>query len=161
MTQHTPLFALTDAQRSDLDALLRAAKTPQSVVQRIRIVLRSSEGLSPADIAEELGVSRPTVYRWRGRFQEHGVDGLSDAPRSGQPRKLTEQQVQMVLQATVDRVPHEATHWSVRLMADYAGITTWQVRQIWDAAGLKPHRLKNFKISNDPEFAECWVPDDS
>ena len=55
---------------------------------------------------------------------------------------------------TVESIPHEATHWSVRLMAKAASITTWQVRQIWQAADLKPHRLKTFKISNDPQFAE-------
>ena len=58
---------------------------------------------------------------------------------------------------TVERIPKEATHWSVRLMAKAAGITTWQVRQIWEASDLKPHRLKTFKISNDPEFAEKVV----
>ncbi len=58
---------------------------------------------------------------------------------------------------TVERILKEATHWSVRLMAKAAGITTWQVRQIWEAADLKPHRLKTFKISNDPQFGEKVV----
>ncbi len=86
-----------------------------------------------------------------------GLDGLYDQPRSGQPKKLTEQKVKEVLRLTVERIPHEATHWSIRLMARYAKVTTWQVRQIWDAANLKPHRIKSFKISNDPQFAEKVV----
>jgi hypothetical protein len=65
--------------------------------------------------------------------------------------------VEHVLTLTTQRVPREATHWSVALMASYAGITTWQVHQIWKAAGLKPHRLETFKISNDPEFADKVV----
>ncbi|ABK45086.1 putative transposase [Magnetococcus marinus MC-1] len=154
MAKHTSPLDLTSKQREALEGLLRASKTPQSLIPRIQIVMHSADGLSPPEVAKTLGVSRPTVYRWRARFQELGVDGLADAPRSGQPRKLTQGQIQAVLQATVERIPRESTHWSVRLMAEYADLTTWQVRQIWQAAGLKPHRLKTFKISNDPNFAE-------
>ena len=96
----------------------------------------------------------PTVYHWRKRFRSEGVEGLEDLPRSGQPKKLSEKKVLEVLRLTVERIPKEATHWSVRLMAKDAGITTWQVRQIWAEADLKPHRLKTFKISSDPNFAE-------
>jgi hypothetical protein len=83
-----------------------------------------------------------------------GIDGLSDLPRSGQPLKLDADQVKEILTLTTQWVPKEATHWSVRLMAKYAQVTTWQVRQIWAASDLKPHRLKTFKISNGPHFAE-------
>ena len=65
-----------------------------------------------------------------------------------------EETVKKVLRMTVEDIPREATYWSIRLMAQAAGITTWQVRQIWKAADLKPHRLKNFKISKDPHCAE-------
>ncbi len=78
-------------------------------------------------------------------------------PRSGQPKKLLDAKVKQVLKLTVERIPRESTHWSVRLMAKAAGISIWQVRQIWEAANLKPHRLKTFKISNDPQFAEKVV----
>lgn len=106
------------------------------------------------EVVDELGVSAPTVTRWRSRFEADGVEGLGDAPRPGQPRKVTPEVADRILDLTVHRIPREATHWSVRLMAAAAGVTTWQVRQVWDAAGLKPHRLKTFKISNDPKFAE-------
>jgi cytochrome oxidase assembly protein ShyY1 len=74
--------------------------------------------------------------------------------RPGQPKKISVEKVKEVLRLTVECIPRESTHWSVRLMAKAAGITTWQVRQIWKAADLKPHRLQTFKISNDPEFAD-------
>jgi len=67
---------------------------------------------------------------------------------------LDERTVKRVLDLTTSYVPEEATQWSVQLMAKHAGVTTWQVRQIWKAADLKPHRLRTFKLSNDPEFAE-------
>lgn len=150
-------FNLTDGDRQVLEGLLRSPKTAQSLALRTRIVLMSGAGKSVETIAASVGTSTKAVYKWRNRFKEAGLDGLSDLPRSGQPKKLTEQKVKHVLTLTVERIPHEATHWSVRLMAKYAGITTWQVRQIWDAADLKPHRIKSFKISNDPKFAEKVV----
>jgi transposase len=121
---------------------------------RARIILLSSNGETVEAVATSTGTTTRSVYKWRKRFKASGIDGLKDLPRSGQPKKLSEQKVKDVLMLTVERIPHEATHWSVRLMAKYAGVTTWQVRQIWEAADLKPHRLKSFKISNDPHFAE-------
>jgi transposase len=145
---------LADADRQVLEAVLRSHKTPQSRALRARIVLKSSAGESVEAIAVLLGTSTKSVYKWRNRFLESGVDGLFDLPRSGQPKKLTEQKIKEVLTLTVERIPHEATHWSLRLMAKYAGVTTWHVKQIWEAANLKPHRIQTFKISNDPQFAE-------
>lgn len=145
---------LAEADRQALEALLRSHKTPQSRALRARIILKSGAGESVVAIAASLGTSTKAVYKWRTRFLKSGLDGLSDSPRSGQPKKLTASDVKKVLQLTVERIPQEATHWSIRLMAKYAGVTTWQVRQIWEAADLKPHRIQTFKISNDPEFAE-------
>jgi len=110
--------------------------------------------MSVAQISKTLQVTRPTVYKWRQRYQENGVEGLQDQRRSGRPTQLTEAKIKRILQLTTERVPKEATHWSTRLMAKYAGVTQWQVRQVWAAADLRPHRLKTFKISNDPHFAE-------
>lgn len=145
---------LTEADRQALEALLRSHKTPQSRALRARIILKSSMNESADSIAASLGTSTNSVYKWRKRFLEAGLDGLLDLPRSGQPKKLSEADVKRVLKLTVERIPHEATHWSLRLMAKYAGVTTWQVQQIWKAADLKPHRIQTFKISNDPQFAE-------
>ena len=98
-------------------------------------------------------LSYSVVFKWRKRYQEAGLDGLSDLPRSGHPRTLDEAKIKEILTLTTQRVPREATHWSLRLMAKYVGVTVWQVAQVWAAADLKPHRLKTFKISNDPHFA--------
>jgi transposase len=150
-------YELTAEDRQPLEALLRSPKTPQSLALRSRIVLLSAAGQSVQEVAAALGTSTRSVYKWRNRFKAVGLDGLKDLPRSGQPKKLSASKVKEVLTLTVERIPRAATHWSLRLMAKAAGITTWQVRQIWSAADLKPHRLKTFKISNDPEFAEKVV----
>lgn len=147
-------IVLTEADQHALETVLRSHKAPQSRALRARIVLKSGAGESVETIATSLGTSTKSVYKWRNRFLESGIDGLLDLPRSGQPKKLTEKDVKKVLTLTAHHIPHEATHWSIRLMAKYAGVTTWQVRQIWEAADLKPHRIQTFKISNDPEFAE-------
>jgi len=154
MARNQEHIVLADVDRQALEAVLRSHKTPQSLALRVRIVLKSGEGESVEAIAASLGTSTKSVYKWRNRFIESGLDGLFDLPRSGQPRKLTEKVIKEVLTMTVERIPHESTHWSLRLMAKYAGITVWQVREIWAAANLKPHRIQGFKISNDPEFAE-------
>ena len=90
----------------------------------------------------------------RRRYRAEGLVGLVDRPRSGRPTVLERRTVERILLLTTERVPVEATHWSTRLMARYAGVTQWQVRQVWRAADLKPHRLKTFKLSRDPQFAE-------
>jgi len=126
----------------------------KSLVERARIILWSAEGWTAEVIGDKLDVTTRTVYKWRRRYREDGIGGLSDQPRPGQPRKLDAAKAREILRWTTERIPEEATHWSLRLMAKYAGVTRWQVQQVWQAADLKPHRLKSFKISQDPHFAE-------
>jgi len=111
-------------------------------------------GRSPTDTARLFHISRATVHLWHRRYRAEGLAGLVDRPRSGRPTVLNERAVERILFLTTERVPVEATHWSTRLMARYAGVTQWQVRQVWRAADVKPHRLKTFKLSRDPQFAE-------
>lgn len=150
-------LTVAPADREELQRWLRAGTTRQNLATRARIVLLSSEGLSIDAIALKLTISRPTVYKWRGRYHELGLAGLRDQQRTGRPRKMTPAKAKEILRLTTDRLPHEATHWSVRLMAEYAGVSTWQVRQVWQAAELRPHRLKTFKLSTDPQFADKVV----
>lgn len=150
-------YSISIDDKDELSSWLRASNTRRSLAQRAQILLLSDEGMSVDMIAEKLGCTTGTVYKWRKRYKADGLDGLHDRPRPGQPTKITPETVEWVLKATTERVPKEATHWSVRLMAKYAGITPWQVQQIWKSTDLKPHRLKTFKISNDPQFAEKVV----
>ena len=147
-------YTITDEEQQRLESLLRSPKTAQSLASRAEIILLTAAGHTAEQVAAQQGTTIKKVYRWRKRFKEQSLDGLQDRPRSGQPKKLSEEKVKEVLKMTVECIPYEATHWSVRLMAKAANITTWQVQQIWKAADLKPHRLKTFKISNDPNFAE-------
>lgn len=121
---------------------------------RARALLLWEQGMTPTEIAKQVGVVRRSLYYWRQRFEEGGVAGLRDEPRSGRPRTMTGVKAKEILDATVHTIPREATHWSLRLMADFAKVTVHQVREVWLAAGLKPHRIENFKISEDPNFAD-------
>ena len=154
MGRQTDRIKLRDGDREQLEAWVRSSTARKSLVERARIILLSAEGLSAEMIGSKLDVTDPTVYKWRRRYREDGMPGLSDHPRSGQPRKLDASKTREILRLTTERIPEEATHWSLRLMAKHAGVTRWQVQQVWQAADLKPHRIKSFKISQDPQFAE-------
>ena len=147
-------FRVEEDARQALEILKRKRTTPKQLYERADIILRTAASETAKDVAQSVGISIRAVYKWRKRFKDFGLDGLKDLHRPGQPTKASDDLVQTVLKLTVERVPKEATHWSLRLMAKYANTTKWQVQQIWKAAGLKPHRIKNFKISNDPNFAE-------
>lgn len=146
---------LASAQRADLEALVRSGKTPQRVAARAAIVLATSDGAPVNAIAREFGVSRPTVYLWRRRFEESGVVGLlKDAPRPGRRKALTADQIATVVDATLHTTPPDATHWSVRTMAKAQGVSHAIVHRIWRAHGLQPHRVETFKLSRDPDFVK-------
>jgi len=145
---------LTKSDRAELKRWLRAKALPSGQTMRARILLALDEGQAISEIARSLHVSRPTVYLWKERYAAEGLSGLRDRTRPGRPTSIDAGTVERILFLTTQRVPREATHWSTRLMARYAGVTQWQVRQVWAAAGLKPHRIKTFKFSNDPRFAE-------
>lgn len=142
------------SDRVQLEALVRAGNTPRKIADRARIVLSLSGGETVEAIAEATGISRNAVYRWAARYREEGLEALQDRSRAGRPRGITETKAREILRRTVEEIPHEATHWSLRLMAKYEGVTVHQVREVWKAADLKPHRVKSFKISNDPNFAK-------
>ena len=150
-------FNLSLLDRETLQGWLRKSTLDQRLAQRAKILLELDAGMTPRAISEKLVVTAPVVFKWRKRYLEQGIEGLSDLPRPGQPRKLSEKKVREILDKTTHQVPKEATHWSLRLMAKYTDTTGWQVSQVWKAAGLKPHLTQTFKISNDPNFAEKVV----
>lgn len=153
----TPAVALQvdENQRKQLQQLARSGKTPQKIAWRARIVLAAGEGRPNHAIARQLGVSRPTVLLWRGRFVSCGVAGiLKDAPRPGRRKAVSPQMIQRVVEATMHTTPPHATHWSVRSMAKAQGLSRMTVQRIWKQHRLQPHRVENFKFSNDPHFVE-------
>jgi transposase len=146
---------LTDQERLQLEGWARRRTTAQALALRSRIVLAVADGdRSNTELAGELGVSRGMVAKWRSRFAEHRLDGLTDEPRPGRPRTITDDQVDAVITKTLETTPKDATHWSTRSMATEVGLTQTAVSRIWRAFGLQPHRQDTFKLSKDPLFVE-------
>jgi putative transposase len=131
---------LHDDERAELEAWTRQHKASQSLVLRARIILLCDEGLNNTQIASQLNIAIHTAGRWRRRFAQKRIDGLADAPRSGTPRTINDQQVHDIVSKTLETTPANTTHWSTRKMAQECGISRDSVRRIWQAFGLQPHR---------------------
>ena len=112
----------------------------------------AAEGLKNVEIARRLGVHRPMVTKWRNRFAQHRLDGLTDEPRPGQPRRISDAKVEEVIVKTLESTPRDATHWSTRSLAREVGLNQTAVHRIWRAFGLQPHRQETWKLSKDPLF---------
>ena len=95
-----------------------------------------------------------TVGKWRRRFLKERIEGLSDEPRPGRPRTLTDEQVAEVIERTLETTPADATHWSIRSMARESGLSHTTIRRIWAAFSVQPHRSETFKLSGDPLFVD-------
>jgi len=145
---------LSEEERAAVERWARRPSSAQALAVRSRIVLDAAEGRSNTEIAKRLGISRPTVTKWRSRFAKHRLDGLLDEPRPGRPRTITDEQVEQVIVKTLESTPKNATHWSTRSMAAEVGLTQNAVLRIWHAFGLPPHRQEAFKLSKDPRFVE-------
>ena len=129
----------------------RSSTIPAGLAQRARIVLLASEGVRNAEIAERVGVSRPTVNLWRSRYAEAGLAGLTDLVRPGRPRRIDQRRI---IAATLTPPPQRlgVTHWSSRLLAARLGVNYGTVAAAWRAFGVKPWKAETFKFSTDPEL---------
>src|SRR5881296_2899447 len=150
-----PAITLTGEQRKQLESWARGRSLPRRLGERAQMILLASEGRQNKEIARTLRRGRQGVARWRQRFIERGLAGIEkDAPRPGRKPKLSAARVEEIVRKTTQETPSQATHWSTRSMARAAGVSEATVRRIWRAHGLKPHRVRSFKLSNDPQFAE-------
>ena len=149
-----PVIRLSPPERKRLQQWSRRRKTAQGLALRSRIILACADGKTNTEVAEELGVARGTVVKWRKRFVEDRLDGLSDDLRPGTPRKISDDKLEEVLIQTLESTPKAATHWSTRSMAESCGISKSTVNRVWNAFCLRPHRSETFKLSTDPMFIE-------
>src|SRR3954468_14840602 len=140
---------LTADERAQLEAWERRRTSAQALALRSRIVLAPAGGPNNTEIAREHGIAVSSVRKWRNRFAEHRLDGLTDEPRPGQPRKITDAKVEEVIVRTLETTPKDATQWSTRSMAAEVGLNQTAVHRIWKAFGLQPHRQDAGKLSKD------------
>jgi transposase len=145
---------LADDEREALTRWARRPTSSQQLALRSRIVLACADGHTNTAVAEQLGINKVTVGKWRARFVRHRLEGLTDEPRPGAPRTVTDDAVERVIVKTLESKPVDATHWSTRSMAAATGMSQTAISRIWRAFGLKPHRQETFKLSTDPQFVE-------
>ncbi|WP_145011032.1 IS630 family transposase [Mycobacterium marseillense] len=145
---------LTDAEREQLSAWARRPTSAQALAMRSRIVLACQGDSNNTQIAQDLGITRGMVTKWRNRFAIDRLDGLLDEPRTGRPRTVVDEHVEAVIAATLETTPRDATHWSTRSLAAELGMSQSAVSRIWRAFGLAPHKQDSWKLSKDPLFVE-------
>jgi transposase len=147
-------LVLKPEDRQKLEMLARRPKTAQRLAVRSKMVLRASEGLHHQEIARQWEITGATVGQWRERFRTWGLEGLSDEPRPGAPRTITEALVEEAVTRTLESRPSGSTHWSTRSLAQPVGWSQTAVTRIWRAFALPPQRSETFQLSPDPFFVE-------
>jgi len=150
----TVSIIIASEDRVRLAAVIEDRNSAQKHVHRARIVLLSADRLPVLEVARQIGISRPAVWRWQLRYAEQGVDGLlRDKTRKPGKTPVQLETVARVLALPCSEPPRNATHWTGRAVAKAVGVSLRTVQRIWDGHRLQPHRLRTFKRSNDPAFA--------
>ena len=144
----------TDEEREALGRLVRRRKTSQQLARRARAIRLCAEGLANRDVASRVGVHEATICAWRKRFLDRRLEALYDDPRPGAPRKGSDEAVERIVTLTLESTPKGGTHGSTRDMARRVGVSQSTVSRVWRAFSLQPHRVKTFRLSNDPLFVE-------
>ena len=149
-----PPLTLSAQLREQLKTMERSRSLPQALAQRARIILLAADGLNNSSVAARLGLSRPTVGKWRQRFLRQGLAGLYDEAKPGGPRSIGDEQMANLIRRTLETKPKDGTHWTCGSLSAETKISRATVHRIWRAFGLQPHRQRHFKLSSDPFFVE-------
>jgi len=123
-------------------------------VRRAWVILMTADGVRGTEIAKRLRLTAPQVCRIRARFENGGIDGLADQPKTGRGNNVAEEQVRLVVSKVMGPPPAGHSQWSTRTLAREVGLGHTAVHDILRANDLKPHLHRTFKISRDPEFSE-------
>lgn len=150
----TVQIELTDHERETLQRWARRHTSSQALAMRCRIVLACAKGATNIEAAAEAGCNPATVGKWRRRFAQDRLEGLTDAPRPGAPRTISDDVIEAVIVDTLESAPPDATHWSTRDLAAKHGLSKSTVAEIWRVFGLKPWRQDQFKLSPDPDLVD-------
>src|SRR3977135_1575860 len=146
---------VTPDDRRRLEAIVSDRNAPQKHVWRAKIILAPADGCGTSEIMRRSGKAKPVVWRWQARFMAEGVEGLTrDKTRKPGKPPMPAAPVQRVVDLALSAPPGEASHWTGRMLAKAAGVSLRAGQRILEAHQLAPHRIRTFKLSNDPKFAE-------
>ena len=153
-----PALLMSDGQREVLERLAKSSAVPHREVTRAKALLLAADGMASTAIAARLGVSPSSVAGWRSRFAEEGMARFGQVAKGrGRKPSIPPGKVDEIVRLTLHGKPEGQTHWSLRTMAEQAGVSKDTVRRIWVARGLKPHLVKTFKLSNDAKFEQKLI----
>lgn len=158
MANRARSIVLTDRQRQELRQIARSHTAPAGLSRRARAVLLMAENLPGVEVAERTGYSPVQISRIRASFARDGLDGLRDRPRSGRPATITSRKIARIVALSLKPPPKGLTHWSARELAKRTGVSHMAVHRIWSAHNLKPHQIRTFKFTTDPD-AEAKIAD--
>jgi len=141
-------------QREVLETWARSRVLSHRQVQRARLVLLAADGIANEVIAQRLGISKPSVLKWRAQFEANGVDGLEEAPGRGPTPTYGQKFIEKVIRTTLRSPSDGTTHWSTRSLGAKLGLSHATVHRIWQDMGLQPHLTRTFKSRRDPRLEE-------
>ncbi len=145
---------LTETERDELTRWSRSRTLAARDVFVASLILALADGQSYTQIEAELNTSRPTIARWKARFEKNGMAGLEAQHRGSKPRSVTPAVQAKVLRKTMQPPGDGSTHWSCRKLATTLGLGKSTVHRIWSQARVKPHRLERYMASDDPQFEQ-------
>ncbi len=145
---------MTEDQREELRMWAHSRTLPAGDVFRAKLILSLADGMTYEQIVKALGTTKPTIARWKARFEEAGMDGLKPRHRGSQPRAATATVQARVARRVQQKPPDGSTHWSCRKLAADLGMSHATVQRILVQAKLQPHRLDRYMASNDPMFEQ-------
>jgi transposase len=143
---------LNKREREELHSRVRSRSARADDARRARLILLLADGETFDSIEEQLGCSRTYIARWKHRFVEHRLAGLHSRHKGKQPEVLTPRLEARILSATRGKPKDGSTHWSTRKLGEHLGVSHSMVHRVWARAGIKPHRIKRYMLSNDPDF---------
>jgi transposase len=150
-----PEVKLSESERAKLLRMSKARSSSIRCRERAAIILLAAVGLQNDEIAQRLGQDRKKVGRWRTRFAQGGIEAIiKDKSRPGRIPPISAAIRSKIIKLTTNKKPDGHTHWSRTTMARQVGVSPSTVGRVWSSAGLKPHRIKSFKLSNDKHFEE-------
>jgi transposase len=155
MFRRAAAVMIDETQRRQLESWARAGLTPQRVARKSQVILLANQGLSNHAIAQQTGLSRPTILAARAAFSRGGCEALRQSSKRHRSRRvLTRELEQKILNTTLQTRPPDATHWSVRQLARHLRVSRMMVHRVWQRYDVQPHRVEKFKLSHDPNFEE-------
>jgi transposase len=154
MGAYEAVIELSGEEREELNGWSKSRTLPAGDVFKARLILALADGKSYSRVEAELNTSRPTIARWKARFEGARIAGLEGQHKGSRPRRATPAVQARLLKKTQQTPADGSTHWSCRKMAAAVGLSPSTVYRIWSKSRLKPHRLDRYMASNDPAFEE-------